>query len=113
MSTTNYQSQQTAAELHNVAAHAHEVGDQNGKHDHLAGAELSRQALEHSGAPHHQTQTAAPMAHGITPFSHQDIAKHAYELWEARGCPEGTSEEDWLHAAEELRSRAHTPRVAP
>jgi hypothetical protein len=27
-------------------------------------------------------------------------------LWQARGCPHGSSEEDWFHAAEELRSQA-------
>jgi hypothetical protein len=30
----------------------------------------------------------------------------AHELWLARGCPEGTAQEDWLHAVEELRSRS-------
>ena len=113
MSTTNYQNHQHAAELHNASAHAHLVAEQNGQQDHLAGHEHSRQALEHSsGAANHETQ-AAVIAHGITPFGHRDIAILAHELWRARGCPEGTSEEDWFHAAEELRSKAHTPKVAP
>jgi hypothetical protein len=30
-------------------------------------------------------------------------------LWHARGCPEGSPQEDWFHAAEQLRARTHTP----
>jgi hypothetical protein len=49
------------------------------------------------------------LGHGIAAFGHSDIAALAYELWEARGGPEGSPEEDWFRAAEILRSRAHTP----
>ena len=35
----------------------------------------------------------------------QDIAALAYELWEARGCPEGSPEIDWFAALEKLKSR--------
>ena len=34
--------------------------------------------------------------------STQDIARLAYALWESRGCPDGSSEEDWLRAEQEL-----------
>jgi hypothetical protein len=34
------------------------------------------------------------------------IAALAFELWQARGCPEGSSDVDWFHAVKELRSRA-------
>ena len=30
--------------------------------------------------------------------THEEIAALAYSLWEARGCPEGSPEEDWLSA---------------
>jgi hypothetical protein len=30
--------------------------------------------------------------------THEEIAALAYSLWEARGCPEGSPEEDWLNA---------------
>lgn len=30
--------------------------------------------------------------------SQQDIANLAYALWQQRGCPEGSPEEDWLQA---------------
>jgi Protein of unknown function (DUF2934) len=32
----------------------------------------------------------------------EDIAKLAYALWEARGCPVGSPEEDWFRAEAEL-----------
>ena len=34
---------------------------------------------------------------------HEEIAPRAYRLWEARGCPIASPEEDWLSAEEELR----------
>jgi len=107
MSTNHYQNHQRAAELHEGAAHAHSVAQQNGQSEHLTGSEHSREALERSTAAHRQTGTALS-AHGIAPFSHQDIASLAHELWQARGCPEGSSEQDWSDAAQELRSRART-----
>ena len=33
----------------------------------------------------------------------EEIALRAHRLWEARGCPIGSPEEDWLGAEEELR----------
>ncbi len=38
-------------------------------------------------------------------FAEEDIAALAYELWQARGCPQGSSQEDWFQAVEQLRSR--------
>ena len=35
-------------------------------------------------------------------LAHEDIARLAYALWEARGCQGGSSEEDWLRAEEQL-----------
>jgi hypothetical protein len=35
--------------------------------------------------------------------SEEDIAVLAYKLWQARGCPEGSSQEDWFHAVAELK----------
>jgi hypothetical protein len=43
--------------------------------------------------------------HGIVAFGHNEIAALAYELWQNRGCPEGSPEADWFQAAKELRSR--------
>ena len=35
----------------------------------------------------------------------EDIAALAYEIWQARGCPHGSPDEDWYQAVEILRSR--------
>ena len=35
---------------------------------------------------------------------HRTIGELAYRLWQARGCPEGTAEKDWLDAEKQLRS---------
>jgi hypothetical protein len=97
---SHYENHQRAAELHDIAAHAHRTAEeQRGKQDHLTGHELSRQALEHSQTAHQQTQ------HGVTAFGHDEIAARAHELWIARGRPEGSPEEDWFRATAELRSR--------
>lgn len=34
-----------------------------------------------------------------------DVASRAYDLWQQRGCPEGSAEEDWLEAERELGPR--------
>jgi hypothetical protein len=76
--------------------------------DHLTGHELSRHALEHLQEAHPHGRVATT-GHGIAAFGHDDIAALAYELWKARGCPNGSPEDDWFHAAEELRS--HTRNI--
>lgn len=108
-SGSHYENHQQAAELHDLAAHAHRAAaEQHGKQDHQTGNERTRQALEHSREAHQQTgQTRQKTTneHGIVTFGHAEIAALAYELWEARGRPEGSSEEDWFRAAEKLRLR--------
>jgi len=37
---------------------------------------------------------------------HEDIAALAFALWQERGCPEGSPEEDWFRAEEELKTEA-------
>jgi hypothetical protein len=104
---SHYENHQRAAELEDGAAHAHRVAEQNGKQDHLTAHEQTRKALEHSEHSHRDSQTAT-VGHGIAAFGHADIEALAYELWQARGCPDGSPEEDWFRAAEQLRSRAHS-----
>lgn len=72
--------------------------------DHLTGHEHSRQDHEHFQDTHQHSGLAAT-GHGIAAFGHSDIAALAYELWQARGCPNGSPQEDWFQAAEHLRSR--------
>jgi hypothetical protein len=40
--------------------------------------------------------------------TYEEVAQLAYLYWEARGCQGGSSEEDWLRAEAELRSRSKT-----
>jgi hypothetical protein len=101
---SHYDSHQRGAELQDVGAHAHRVAEQQGKPDHLTAHEQSRHALEHSPDEHPNAGTPT-VGHGISAFGHDDIAALAREFWQARGCPEGSPQEDWFRAVEELRSR--------
>ena len=103
---SHYENHQRAAELQDGAAHAHRVGERQGKQEHLTGHELSVQAHQHSESAPPDTQVAT-IGHGIAAFGHSDISALAHELWQARGCPEGSAEEDWHVAVKELRLRAH------
>jgi len=111
---SHYENHQRAAELHDGAAHAHRsAAEAHEKQDHQTGQELSRRALEHSQQAYQHTEQAhqRPMnEHGIATFGHSEIAALAHTLWQARGCPEGSPEEDWFHAAQELRARCEGPR---
>ena len=44
---------------------------------------------------------------------YRSIGELAYHLWQARGCPEGSAEQDWLDAEKQLQSvpRAVEPRA--
>ena len=106
---SHYENHQRAAELHDRAAHAHRAAaaQHGSKQDHQTGQVVSRKTLEHSQQAYLHTQPIhrkATNEHGIAAFRHRVIATLAYELWRARGCPEGSPEEDWFRAAELLRS---------
>jgi Protein of unknown function (DUF2934) len=51
------------------------------------------------------TTTALEMSQ---PVNRQKIAALAYEFWRLRGCPEGTSEEDWFRAEQEVKGSQET-----
>jgi hypothetical protein len=112
MKNSMHDSQQKAAEYHNLAAHAHRTAAvHHGQEDHLTGHEQSRQALEHSNTAHQHSsemhQAARPDHVVIVPpqkAREEDIPALAYKLWQARGCPEGSSQEDWFRAVAELES---------
>ena len=40
--------------------------------------------------------------------STSDIAALAYELWEQRGCPEGSPEQDWYEAERKVQSQTES-----
>jgi len=105
---SHYENHQRAAELHDAAAHAHRTAaEHHGQQDHQTGNERTREAHEHSREAYLHTEQAhhkATNEHGVTLFGHAEISALAHQLWQGRGCPEGSSEEDWFHAAEKLRS---------
>jgi len=101
---SHYENHERADELHDGASHAHRVGEQHGKQDHLTGHEHSREQLAHSAEADEHSQSTT--GHGIVAFGHRVIAALAHELWKARGCPAGSADEDWFRAVEELRSHA-------
>lgn len=37
---------------------------------------------------------------------HEQVARVAYSYWQARGCPEGSPEQDWFDAEAALRTMA-------
>ncbi len=45
----------------------------------------------------------------------QDIAKLAYAIWQKRGSPIGSGEEDWIEAEKQLRGRGSVqqPQATP
>jgi hypothetical protein len=95
---SQYQNHQRAAEMHNLAAHAHRTAaEHHGQQDHLKGQEHSRQALEHSERAFlHSGEVHAALGH-------QRTAALAHELWKTRGCPEGSPDEDWFRANNQLQ----------
>jgi hypothetical protein len=98
---SHYENHQREAELQNGPAHAYRVAaQQHGKQDHLTDHEQSRQTLELSRTEHHH-QPSSRVERGA---SYEKIAARAYELWQDRGCPDGSPEEDWFYAEQELRS---------
>jgi hypothetical protein len=57
---------------------------------------MSAHATQQVPAREDSAPTVEPRA------THEDIAALAYALWQERGCPEGSPEEDWLKAEQEL-----------
>ena len=104
---TPYENHPRTADLHDSQGHVHRVGEEHGKQEHLTGHEQSRLTAEHSPGDEQHVHPAT-VGHGIEAFGHAEIAALANEMWRARGCPEGSPDEDWFRAARELRSRAHS-----
>jgi len=107
------QSQQIATEHRGNAAHVHNsAAEHRGQEDHLTGHERSRQEHEHANREfgRHEEKHApspghAPQENSDAP-TEQEIAARAYLLWKERGSPEGSPEEDWRRALEQLRSKS-------
>jgi hypothetical protein len=41
---------------------------------------------------------------------HKSIGELAYRLWQSRGCPDGTAQQDWLDAERQLRAMQTSTR---
>jgi hypothetical protein len=37
-------------------------------------------------------------------ITHEEVTELAYRIWQSRGCPEGSAEEDWFAALSQLQS---------
>jgi hypothetical protein len=79
---SHYENHQRAAELQDMAAHAHRTAAED----------------------HAKSQEKATNEHGVPVFGHEDIATLAHQLWQARGCPMGSPEEDSFQSAKQLRA---------
>lgn len=59
----------------------------------------------------HQSRTADPLTTTASPNGHAgfeeagptEVAQLAHTLWQARGCPDGSPEEDWFRAEQTLK----------
>jgi len=81
--------------------------DSHQRQDHQSGQEQSRQALEHSQqlqehAALGDQEPAIEHDFAISLLAHEDLALRAYKLWEARGRPVGSPNQDWFLAVQEL-----------
>jgi hypothetical protein len=57
-------------------------------------------------------RTEVPAEQPEISISHSDIAALAFQLWQDRGSPHGSPEEDWFQAEQELKSKEITTRRA-
>ncbi|MGJ5819144.1 DUF2934 domain-containing protein [Paludibaculum fermentans] len=104
------QQHQQAAEIHTRAAQAHlAAADSRENQAPQTGQKRSSQALEHSQQAYNRTgrlHLDGVPGDGPGGFNHQQVAILAHSLWEARGCPYGSPDDDWFRAAQQLHDRA-------
>jgi len=66
-------------------------------------AQRTTESVDALATPAAEPESAAVAA--VYEPSREEIAALAYSFWEARGCQEGSPEQDWLRAEEELKTR--------
>jgi Protein of unknown function (DUF2934) len=71
----------------------------------MSTAAAMQSSLQRQDAQSPQLQTGSSINAGLNENSttQQDIANLAYSLWQARGCPEGSAEQDWFEAEQKIR----------
>ncbi len=50
------------------------------------------------------TETSRPVV--SNELTNEKIQQLAYALWEQRGCPDGSSEQDWIEAEAQMRNNS-------
>jgi hypothetical protein len=60
----------------------------------------------------HEGITTTALGQTSEPENQQTTAALAYALWQARGCPDGTPDEDWFRAEEALKNRRRSISTA-
>jgi hypothetical protein len=53
---------------------------------------------------HSSQKLQEPAAFSAQEFSHERCSELAYALWQQRGCPEGSADEDWFEAERQMRN---------
>ena len=65
---------------------------------------MSKQTSSTSNSPH-ESGLANPVTITASPdggLDSEEVARRAYTHWHARGCPDGSPEEDWFLAEQEV-----------
>ncbi len=62
---------------------------------------LKRARTQHRASANDRQQPQTTVGSGIP--QHDEIAARAYELWQQRGCPIGSADQDWTQAEMELQ----------
>jgi hypothetical protein len=75
------------------------IAEHHGDHD---GKSKTSSAVDEPRYPDFTIENTPEMA---VP-TEQEIAQRAHRLWELRGCPAGTAQQDWFEAEQELLENA-------
>ena len=69
---------------------------------------MSKQSKQVNSEPKTVTAIARIAANNgaATGCDHEEVCQLAFSYWQARGCPEGSPEDDWFRPEHELSSRA-------
>jgi hypothetical protein len=65
---------------------------------------MSSPAVKTPGSVQRET-AAADLESQSQELQQKDIAAIAYALWQNRGCPEGSQDQDWIEAESTLKSK--------
>jgi hypothetical protein len=71
----------------------------------LKGSRMPKQATKMAVGPDSESLDQPSPSNASETVDQQRIAELAYEFWQARGCPDGSPELDWLRAEQELQGR--------